>query len=163
MMNHNNGNGRLHQITTASPLPTNDYASEEQLGSMVEDEIRRAVVPHRSMRIPNYVEHNEEVDEVGRLSSEALVMTYEASAKRIEAMGSGLIEAMSECRKYTTQMVAELERVEQETEEAVKGCLAAAEVYRGQAKELFENIQNRAILAAKVRETASTMIEELKK
>jgi hypothetical protein len=157
MTNHN-GNGRLH-----TPTPINDYESEEQLGTMVEEEIRRAVVPHRSSRIPNYVEHNAEVDDVGRLSSEALVMTYEASAMRIEAMGSGLMEAMGECRKTAAQMVKELERVEQETEEAVKGCLAAAEVYRGQAKELFENIQNRAILAAKVRETASTMIEELKK
>jgi hypothetical protein len=90
-------------------------------------------------------------------------MTYEASAKRIEAMGTGLLEAMSECRKSAAQLVKELERVEQETDEAVKQCLTAAEVYRGQARELFENIQNRAILAAKVRETASIMIEELKK
>jgi hypothetical protein len=150
--------------------PTNSSSLEDQLGDMVQSELRRVprqrqvVVPHpAAARIPNYVEHNEAVDEVGRLSSEALVMTYEASAKRIEAMGTGLLEAMSECRKSAAQLVKELERVEEETEQAVKQCLAAAEVYRSQAKELFENIQNRAILAAKVRETASIMIEELKK
>jgi hypothetical protein len=136
----------------------------DHLAKGMEDEVRDLIKqqpPERTM--PDYVTHDPDVDYVGKLTSEALVMTYEASAKQIEAMGTGLLEAMRECRSSAAGMVKELERVEQETEEAVKQCLAAAEVYRGQAKELFEQIQNRAILAAKVRETAAAMVEDLKK
>jgi hypothetical protein len=129
----------------------------------IESEVRDLVRQQTTSRIPDYVEHDPAVDHVGKLTSEALVMTYEASAKQIEAMGTGLLKSMVECRGSATGMIKELERVEHETEEAVKQCLAAAEVYRAQAKELFEQIQSRAILAAKVRQTASTMIEELKK
>jgi cell division septum initiation protein DivIVA len=157
MFNRRTNQDHLHHDYEARDL---DEVAED-----MESEVRQLV--GRSSppppRMPDYVEHNPEVDQVGRLTAEALVMTYEASAKQIEGMGSGLADAMDECRKTTTALVKELERVEQETEEAVKQCLEAAEVYRAQAKELFAQIQNRAMLAAKVRETATAMIEDLKK
>jgi hypothetical protein len=145
-------------------VPTNDYANIDDIAADMERDVRevvRAAPP--KVKMPDYVTHDPDVDYVGKLTSEALVMTYEATAKEIEAMASGLREAMQECRTTAADMVKELERVEQETEEAVKQCLAAAEVYRTQAKELFAQIQNRSILAAKVRETATTMIDDLKK
>ena len=61
-------------------VPMNDYQSTDQLGSEIEQEIRRSVMPNRA-RMPNYVEHHPDADDVGRLTAEALVMTYEASAK----------------------------------------------------------------------------------
>lgn len=134
---------------------------DKDLGEMVEREMR-TVVPHRSARIPNYVEHDPKIDDVGRLSSEALVMTYEESAKQIEAMGQGLIEGLKECQRSSLQMVKELERVHMETDDAVHQCMAAAEVYREQARDIFKQIQNRAMLAARVRETAASMIADLK-
>jgi len=127
------------------------------LGGQVEEEIRRAVAPMRSSSVPPYVEHDPQVDDVGRLSSEALAASYEASAKRIEAMGESIISEMREVRKTVLSMLKEAERVEQETEEAVRAVAAAAEVYRSQAKELFTHIQRHAMLAAEVRKTAADM------
>jgi hypothetical protein len=151
----------MSKRTEFTVVPTNEYDGEH---IDVEGEVRdliRQQPPRRTM--PDYVTHDPEVDYVGKLTSEALVMTYEASAKQIEAMGSGLTDGVRECEQSALAMVKELERTKLETEEAVKQCLAAAEVYRAQAKELFEQIQNRAILAAKVRETATAMIDDLKK
>jgi hypothetical protein len=136
-----------------------DRIAEDIIGE-VESEVRSLA---RLPKMPDYVTHDPEVDYVGKLTSEALVMSYEATAKQIEAMGQGLVEGVRECERSALEFIKELERTKQETEEAVKQCLAAAEVYREQARELFKQIQSRAMLAAKVRETASAMIDDLKK
>jgi methyl-accepting chemotaxis protein len=136
----------------------------DQIADDMEDEVRELVKQSSPLpKMPDYVTHDPDVDYVGKLTSEALVMSYEATAKQIEAMGQGLVEGVKECEQSALAFIKELERVKQETEEAVKQCLAAAEVYREQARELFKQIQDRAMLAAKVRETASAMIDDLKK
>jgi peroxiredoxin family protein len=131
----------------------------------IEREIRRSVVPARTpipAPLPDYVTHHEDVDQVGRLTAEAVAMSFEASAKKIEAMGAMLMDSMRECETESLRLLRELEKVKAENEEAVKACAAAAEVYRSQSKELFEKIQSRSIAAAKVRETCDAAIEDLK-
>lgn len=133
--------------------------------SDIEQEIKRSVIPARTpipVPLPDYVTHHEEVDQVGRLTAEAVAMSFEASAKKIEAMGAMLMDSMKECEADSVKLLRELEKVKAENEEAVKACVAAAEVYRSQAKELFDKIQTRSIAAAKVRETCTTLIEDLK-
>jgi hypothetical protein len=137
----------------------------DELAMDIEHEIRRSVVPARApipAPLPDYVTHNEEVDQVGRLTAEAVAMSFEASAKKIEAMGAMLMDSMRECETESVRLLRELEKVKAENEQAVKQCAAAAEVYRSQSKELFEKIQSRSIAAAKVRETCTAAIEDLK-
>jgi hypothetical protein len=139
---------------------------------MIKEEIHNSVTKNRTITAstldrlgyapPEYVKHSPEIDEVGRLSSEALAITYENTAKRIEEMGAALISEMRECEKVTLQMTKECERVKNEAEEAVAKCKAAAELYRDQAKEVFSKIQDRLVMADKVRKTCAAIIDELK-
>jgi peroxiredoxin family protein len=136
---------------------------QDDIARDIEHEIKRSVVPARTpIPLPDYVTHAEDVDQVGRLTAEAVAMSFEASAKKIEAMGAMLMDSMKECETESVRLLRELDKVKAENEEAVRACAAAAEVYRSQAKELFEKIQSRSIAAAKVRETCAAVIDDLK-
>jgi hypothetical protein len=134
----------------------------DEMAMDIEQEIRRSVVPTRPIPLPSYVTHAENVDKVGKLTAEAVAMSFEASAKKIEEMGKMLMDGIRECESESVRLLKELEQVRAENEEAVKACAAAAEVYRSQAKELFDKIQSRSMAAAKVRETCATVIDDLK-
>jgi hypothetical protein len=142
---------------------TNDSRRDDLINDM-EREIRRTVSRQapRLEAMPSYVTHAEEVDDVGRLSAEAIAMSFETSAKRIEQMGRALIESTRECEQETLRLVKELERVRTENEQAVEKCQETAHAYRAQAKELFEKIQERSTNAARVREACDAMIDQLK-
>ena len=47
--------------------------------------------------MPDYVEHKEGVNQVGKLSAEAVVREYDAAVKEIEALGAELTEAAKKC------------------------------------------------------------------
>src|SRR2546430_15705038 len=47
--------------------------------------------------MPDYVEHKEGVNQVGRLSAEGIVREYDAAVKEIEALGAELTEAAYKC------------------------------------------------------------------
>jgi hypothetical protein len=117
-----------------------------------------AVMP----RMPTYVQHHPQVDEVGRLSAEALAMQYEGAAKQIEAMGNSLTAEMRRCEEETIAMVRNCERVREETAAAVDVCQQTAAAYRDEAKALFERIQSRSIMAEKVKTACSSMMNEIK-
>ena len=48
--------------------------------------------------MPDYVEHKEGVNQVGKLSAEAVVREYDAAVKEIEALGAELTEAANKMR-----------------------------------------------------------------
>ena len=48
--------------------------------------------------MPDYVEHRNGVNEVGKLSAEAVVREYEAAVKEIEALGTELAGSRQEMR-----------------------------------------------------------------
>lgn len=125
---------------------------------MVEQTIRHtaATLP----RMPDYVSHHPQVDEVGRLSAEALAMSYESAAKEIEAMGNSLADELKLCEQHTVNLVRELQRVREETAMAVQQSAATAQAYRDEAKALFDQVQGRSIAAAKVREVCRSIIEK---
>lgn len=145
-------------------LPTNRVTHEDidEVEDAVRELVSNDVVTRRLPPLPEYVKHAPDIDDVGRLTSEALIMSYEASASRLEEMGKTLTEEMKHCQRQTQAMVQECERVVKETEDVVAQCKSAAEVYRAQAKEMFEQIQRRALVADKVRKTCATMLDEIK-
>ena len=134
----------------------------EEVEHLMRTVVHETVVPNRLPPLPEYVKHADGIDDVGRLTSEALTMSYESSAKRLEDMGASLLDEMKQCQQTALRMVKECENIMKETEDAVEQCKAAAQVYREQAKSVFEQIQQRSMIADKTRKTCSTMIDEIK-
>src|SRR5689334_16468402 len=55
--------------------------------------------------MPDYVEHREDVDQVGRLAAEAVVRQYEAAAKAVEAMHGDLRDLAAKAIKMLDQLI----------------------------------------------------------
>jgi hypothetical protein len=147
-------------------LLTGQFLGETMsIADSIEDEIARIVPLRRGTapELPTGIEHSPDVDDVGRLSSEALAMSYESAAKHIEEMGKNLIDEIKSCEVIALDIVKELERVKGHTAEVVNECKQLAEDYRGEARKLFAHVQNRALLADKVRKLCIDMSGDIKK
>src|SRR5262245_52684408 len=89
------------------------------------------------LAMPDYVEHRDGATEIGRLSAEAVVREYEATAKEIESMGGELLERVKQCEAVTRDALA------------VTGELhEVAERYRQEAKRVFEHIEGCSLIVA---------------
>jgi hypothetical protein len=97
--------------------------------------------------MPDYVEHKEGVNQVGKLSAEAVVREYDAAVKEIEALGAELTEAAKKCEA----MVAGVYSMVSEIKE-----LAAN--YREEGKRYFLQIEECSLTTSEVR----TVCEALK-
>jgi hypothetical protein len=111
----------------------------------------RPRVPVRAVSpMPDYVEHRNGVNEVGRLSAEAVVREYEAAVKEIEALGSELQEAAKKCEA----MVAGVHGVVAEIKEFAAG-------YRDQGKRYFLQIEAVSLMTAEVRDTCEILKKKI--
>ena len=97
--------------------------------------------------MPDYVEHKQGVNQVGKLSAEAVVREYDAAVKEIEALGKELSEAAKKCEA----MVAGVHAMVAEIKE-----LAAR--YRDEGKRYFLQIEDCSLMTSEVR----TVCEALK-
>src|SRR6476469_7518112 len=100
-------------------------------GSISNSSSRPTRADETDPNMPDYVEHREGATEIGRLSAEAVVREYEATAKEIESMGGEVIERVKECETLSRNalaVIAELNEV--------------AARYREEAKRVFEHIEN---------------------
>ena len=95
--------------------------------------------------MPDYVEHREGVNQVGKLSAEAVVREYDAAVKEIEALGAELAEAAKKCEA----MVAGVHAMVTEIKE-----LAAN--YREEGKRYFLQIEDCSLMTAEVRSVCET-------
>ena len=145
------------EILTRSPLLDADEL-EGEIGNIIQQHSARARHP-RSVRtatiaplpkgpMPDYVEHKEGVNQVGKLSAEAVVREYDAAVKEIEALGAELAEAAKKCEA----MVAGVHAMVTEIKE-----LAAN--YREEGKRYFLQIEDCSLMTSEVR----TVCEMLKK
>ena len=98
--------------------------------------------------MPDYVEHKEGVNQIGKLSAEAVVREYDVALKEIEALGAELTEAAKKCEA----MVAGVHSMVDEIKE-----LAAN--YREEGKRYFLQIEERSLTTSEVR----TVCEALKR
>ena len=144
------------EILTRSPLLNADEI-EGEIGNIIQRTRRGPVfhaVPHSDDRplpkgpMPDYVEHKEGVNQVGKLSAEAVVREYDAAVKEIEALGTELAEAAKKCEA----MVAGVHAMVGEIKE-----LAAN--YREEGKRYFLQIEECSLTTSEVR----TVCEALKK
>src|SRR6476620_1470610 len=98
--------------------------------------------------MPDYVEHKEGVNQVGKLSAEVIIREYDAAVKEIEALGAELTEAAKKCEA----MVAGVHSMVNEIKE-----LAAN--FREEGKRYFLQIEECSLTTSEVR----TVCETLKK
>lgn len=110
-------------------------------------------VPHRTTppALPDYVEDHPSVDDIGKLSSLAIVQQYEGAAKALEAMGADLID----CAKRAEKMASDVK-------DAITYVQETAEAYRKEAKIVFDRIQQVSMLTVSVREACDDMREKIK-
>jgi hypothetical protein len=144
------------EILTRAPLLSADEI-EGEIGNIINNARRGPVireVPHSDDRplpkgpMPDYVEHKEGVNQVGKLSAEAVVREYDAAVKEIEALGAELAEAAKKCEA----MVAGVHAMVTEIKE-----LAAN--YREEGKRYFLQIEDCSLMTSEVR----SVCEMLKK
>ena len=96
--------------------------------------------------MPDYAVHREGVNEVGRLSAEAVVKEYEAAAKEIEAMGTELQDAAKRCEAMTAGVHAMVAEVKE-----------TASRFRDEAKTIFLRIEDCSLMTAEVRATCDAL------
>ena len=144
------------EILTRSPLLSADDL-EGEIGNIISRTRRGPVLREVSENydrplpkgpMPDYVEHKEGVNQVGKLSAEAVVREYDAAVKEIEALGAELTEAAKKCEA----MVAGVHATATEIRE-----LAAN--YREEGKRYFLQIEDCSLMTSEVR----SVCEMLKK
>ena len=142
------------EILTRSPLLDADEI-EGEIGNIIlstrRGSVIRAVSPNDDYPLPrgpmpDYVEHKEGVNQVGKLSAEAVVREYDAAVKEIESLGAELADAARKCEA----MVAGVHSVVNEIRE-----LAAN--YREEGKRYFLQIEDCSLMTAEVRTVCATL------
>jgi hypothetical protein len=103
-----------------------------------------------TMAMPDYVEHRDGATEIGKLSAEAVVREYEATAKEIESMGTELLERVKQCEALSRDALA------------VTGELReVAARYREEAKRVFEHIESCSLVVAEARKTCTDLKDKI--
>src|SRR5215470_4004842 len=102
------------------------------------------------LAMPDYVAHRDGATEIGKLSAEAVLREYEATAKEIESMGVDLIDRVKQCETMTRDALA----VTTELKE-----IAAR--YREEAKRAFDHIETCSLMVAEARKTCTDLKDKL--
>ena len=97
-------------------------------------------VDHVPRSVPDYVKHRENATEIGKLSAEAIVKEYEATAKEIEGMGQTVTEMVQRCEQLTASANAMLKDVK-----------TTASRYRNEGKRMFDEIEQCSTATEEVR------------
>lgn len=103
-----------------------------------------------ALAMPDYVEHREGVTEIGKLSAEAVVREYEATAKEIESMGSEMVERVRQCETMTRDALAVIEELKE-----------IAGRYREEAKRVFDHIEGCSLIVAEARKTCGELKDKI--
>lgn len=102
--------------------------------------------------MPAYVEHRDGATEIGKLSAEAVVREYEATATEIESMGADLIECVKRCEGVTRDALI-----------VTKELNDVAVRYRAEAKRVFEHIENCSLIVAEARKSCVELKDRIAK
>ena len=100
--------------------------------------------------MPPYVEHHADVDQIGKLSAEAVIAQYEGAVKALEDMGATLID----CVKRAEKMAAGCK-------DAINYVHDTAQKYREEAKLIFERIEQASAVTAEVRSVCDEMRKKI--
>jgi len=104
----------------------------------------------QSLTMPSYVEHHANVDQIGKLSAEAVITQYEGAVKALEEMGTTLID----CVKRAEAMAADCK-------DAIAYVKDTAQKYREEAKVIFDRIEQASMMTAEVRSVCEEMRKKI--
>jgi hypothetical protein len=102
--------------------------------------------------MPQYVEHHANVDQIGKLSAEAMIAQYEGAVKALEEMGATLID----CVKRAESMAAGCK----DTFAFVRD---TAQQYRDEAKLIFDRIEQASVMTAEVKSVCDEMRKKMER
>jgi len=131
---------------------------ERDIGNMIEISNRKLPSIHSNHHplpkgpMPDYVEHKEGVNQVGKLSAEAVVREYDAAVKEIEALGAELTEAAKKCEATVAGVHAMVSEIKE---------LAAS--YREEGKRYFLQIEECSLTTSEVRTVCEALKEKIAK
>jgi hypothetical protein len=103
-----------------------------------------------ALAMPEYVEHRDGATEIGKLSAEAVVREYEATAKEIESMGAEVLERVRQCEAMTRDALAVTEELKE-----------VAARYREEAKRAFDHIESCSLVVAEARKTCTELKDKI--
>jgi hypothetical protein len=103
-----------------------------------------------SQPMPPYVEHHANIDQIGKLSAEAVITQYEGAVKALEEMGATLID----CVKRAENMAAGCK-------DAIAYVQDTAQKYREEAKLIFDRIEQASVMAAEVKSVCDAMRKKI--
>jgi hypothetical protein len=112
--------------------------------------LARPTVAAPALAMPDYVEHRDGATEIGKLSAEAVVREYEATAKEIESIGTELVERVKQCEAMTRDAIAVTEELRE---------IAAR--YREEAKRTFDHIESCSLMVAEARKTCGDLKDRI--
>ena len=95
---------------------------------------------------PPYVEHHADIDQIGKLSAEAVIAQYEGAVKALEAMGTTLIDCVQRAEKMAAGC-----------KDAIAYVQDTAQKYREEAKLVFDRIEQASVMTAEVRSVCDEM------
>jgi hypothetical protein len=101
-------------------------------------------------QMPDYVEHKEGINQVGKLSAEGIAGEYDAAVKEIEALGAELNETARKCEA----MVSDGNVLVNEMKEL-------ASSYREEGKRQFLQIEERSLMTSEVRAVCEALKNKL--
>lgn len=100
--------------------------------------------------MPTYVEHRDGIDDVGRLTAEAIVRAYEETAKEVEDMGRELTDRIKRLDETKAEALAVLAEIKE-----------TAAAFRETGKRVFLEIEDCSMMNAEVRRTCNAMKEKI--
>jgi hypothetical protein len=103
-----------------------------------------------SSPMPPYVEHHADVDQIGKLSAEAVIAQYEGAVKALEAMGTTLIDCVQRAEKMAAGC-----------KDAIAYVQDTAQKYREEAKVVFDRIEQASVMTAEVRSLCDEMRKKI--
>jgi len=133
----------VEHVTTRS-VPLRDHRT---IGFAAPPKVQTTSSP-----MPPYVEHHADVDQIGKLSAEAVIAQYEGAVKALEAMGTTLID----CVKRAEKMAAECK-------DAIAYVQDTAQKYREEAKLVFNRIEQASVMTAEVRLLCDEMRKKIER
>ena len=145
------------EVLTNSPLLDADDI-EGEIGNLIYAARRGSLGPPAHANepqvadgpMPDYVEHKQGVNQVGKLSAEAVVREYDAAVKEIEALGAELTDAAKKCEAMVAgvhAMVAEIREL--------------ASSYREEGKRYFLQIEDCSLMTSEVRSVCEILKKKI--
>jgi hypothetical protein len=133
----------IAQALTKSP-PLRDQCAIGAIG-FAPPKVRTPSAP-----MPAYVEHHADVDQIGKLSAEAVVAQYEGAVKALEDMGTTLVDCVGRAEKMAAGC-----------KDAISYVQDTAQKYREEAKLIFDRIEQASVMTAEVRSVCDEMRKKI--